>query len=70
MNGEAPGKAEREGVFTIANDRVFFRPVKTGITGKSDIEIVAGLDDGEAIVTGSYQALRTLADNARVKIEQ
>lgn len=68
----APGsgkKSEREGVFVIESNRAFFRPVKTGISGTADIEILEGLREGESIVTGSFQVLRTLVDNTRVKIE-
>src|SRR2546427_8198001 len=63
-------KVEKEGVFVINNGVAFFRPVKTGITGTTDIEIVEGLTENEQIVTGPYQVLRTLADNARVKIQK
>ena len=60
----------REGVFVIDNGVVHFRAVKTGIVGTTDIEITEGLSEGEEIVTGSFQALRTLQENARVRIEQ
>ena len=63
-------KVEKEGVFVINNGVAFFRPVKTGITGTTDIEIVEGLTENDQIVTGPYQVLRTLADNARVKIQK
>ena len=63
-------KVEKEGVFTIKNGIVLFRPVKTGITGATDIEIVDGLAESDEIVTGPYQVLRTLKDNARIKIEK
>jgi HlyD family secretion protein len=68
----APGsgkKVEREGVFVIENGHAFFRPIRTGLSGKSEIEVIEGLKDGETIVTGSFQALRALVDDARVKIE-
>jgi HlyD family secretion protein len=70
---DVPGqlkKEEREGVFVIDNGVVHFRAVKTGIVGTTDIEITEGLKEGEEIVTGSFQALRTLQENARVRIEQ
>jgi HlyD family secretion protein len=73
LESGAPGsgkKVEREGVFVIENERAFFRPIKTGLSGKSDIEVLEGLKEGESIVTGSFQALRALTDNTRVKIEK
>jgi len=63
-------KIEKEGVFTIKNGVAMFRPVKTGITGTTDIEIVEGLTTEEEIVSGPYQVLRTIQDNAKVKIEK
>jgi len=63
-------KVEKEGVFVINNGVAFFRPVKTGITGTTDIEILEGLAENDQIVTGPYQVLRTLADNARVKTQK
>jgi HlyD family secretion protein len=63
-------KIEKEGVFTIKNGLALFRPVKTGITGTTDIEILEGLAEHDDIVTGPYQVLRTLKDNTRIKIEK
>ncbi len=61
---------EKDGVFVVAGDKVAFRPVKTGIMGETEIEILDGLKEGEAIVTGSYKTLRNLKDQARIKAEQ
>jgi len=63
-------KIEKEGVFVIKNGAVFFRPVKTGVTGSTDIEILEGLSENDEIVIGPYQTLRTIKDDTRVKIEQ
>jgi HlyD family secretion protein len=63
-------KVEKEGVFTLKNGIALFRPVKTGITGTTDIEILDGLSENDEVVTGPYQVLRTLKDNARIKIEK
>jgi HlyD family secretion protein len=60
---------EKEGVFVVVNGVAHFRPVKTGIVGETQIEVVDGLKDGEEIVTGSYRTLRTLKDAANVKPE-
>jgi HlyD family secretion protein len=63
-------KIEKEGVFVIKDGIVNFREVKTGITGTTDIEILEGLSEKEEIVTGPYQVLRTLEENAKIEIEQ
>ena len=45
--------------------KVEFVPVKTGISGVTDIEVTSGLQEGEEIVIGSYKALRTLKPGAK-----
>ncbi len=65
-----PKKKELEGVFVVNSDKVArFRPVKTGITGESEIEILDNLKEGEEVVSGSFQTLRTIKDGASVKID-
>jgi HlyD family secretion protein len=46
-----------------------FRKVETGITGATDIESLKGLNDGEEIIIGSYKAIRTLRNQARLKVD-
>ena len=60
---------EKEGVFVVNGGQVAFRPVKTGIIGETEIEVVEGLKEGDEIVTGSYKTLRTLKDEAKIKPE-
>jgi HlyD family secretion protein len=60
---------EKDGVFVVQGDKAVFTPVKTGIMGETDIEISEGVKDGQEIVTGSYRTLRTLKDQARLKVE-
>jgi HlyD family secretion protein len=66
---EKANKEEVQGVFVIANGKAEFRKVDTGITGATDIEVVKGLNDGDEIVTGSYKVIRTLRNEATVKID-
>jgi HlyD family secretion protein len=60
---------EKEGVFVVSKGQAGFKPVKTGIVGETEIEILEGLAEGDEIVTGSYKTLRTLKDQARIKPE-
>jgi HlyD family secretion protein len=66
---EKARKEEVQGVFVVANGKAGFREVKTGITGASDIEVVSGLKDGDEIVTGTYQVIRTLRNDTSVKVD-
>jgi HlyD family secretion protein len=58
---------EKDGVFVVNNGQAHFRPVKTGILGETEIEILDGLKEGDEVVVGSYKTLRTLKDAAKVK---
>ncbi len=61
-------KKDVEGVFVVGKDsRVMFRPVKVGIPGEEYFEVLSGLREGETVVAGSYQAIRTLHDSTTVK---
>lgn len=62
-------KKEIQGVFVIRGNKAVFVPVKTGITGTTNIEVTDGLKAGDQIVTGSYQVLRTLKPGATIKID-
>ena len=62
------GKRDVEGVFVVGNDmKVSFRPVKVGIAGEKHFEVVNGLQPGERIVAGTYQAIRELKDGTLVR---
>ena len=60
---------ELQGVFAIVDGRAEFRKVETGITGATDIEAISGLNEGDQIITGSYKVIRTIWNQARVKID-
>ncbi len=62
-------KEELQGVFVVRNGKAVFEEVKTGISGSTDIEILSGLKDGQQIVTGSYQIIRTIRNDAKVKVD-
>ena len=62
-------KEEITGVFVVKNQKAEFRKVETGISGSTDIEVLNGIQPGEEIVIGSYQAIRTMRPGARVKVD-
>jgi HlyD family secretion protein len=64
-----PNKDEVQGVFVVNGKKAYFRPVETGITGITNIEVTKGLQVGDEIVIGSYKALRTLKPEASVKVD-
>jgi len=61
---------EQTGVFVVGKNRkAEFRKAQTGITGATDIEITGGLEPGDEIVTGPYQAIRTVKNGATIKVD-
>ncbi len=60
---------EIQGVFIIKDGHAEFHKVDTGITGATDIEVVSGVNPGDQIITGSYKVIRTIRNQARVKVD-
>ncbi len=71
---DQPSKAPLvQGVYLLVKDgkknRVRFAPVKTGVTGATEIEVLSGLSEGQEIVTGPYKVLRALKSGTAVKVD-
>lgn len=62
-------RTEEEGVFVVENSRAQFYPVAKGIMGELDIEITSGLEEGQEIIVGPYNALRLLKAGTLIKPE-
>jgi HlyD family secretion protein len=62
-------KEEIQGVFVVKDGKAVFQKVDTGITGATDIEVLKGLKDDDQIITGSYKTIRTLRNEAKVKVD-
>jgi HlyD family secretion protein len=60
---------EMQGVFVIRAKKAMFVPVTTGIAGRTDIEVLDGLKEGDEVITGSYKVLRSLRPGSGVKID-
>ncbi|MGA3027839.1 MAG: efflux RND transporter periplasmic adaptor subunit [Bryobacteraceae bacterium] len=66
---EKAKKEELQGVFIVKAGKAVFQKVDTGITGATDIEVLSGLQPGQEIVTGSYKTIRTIRNDAKVKVD-
>jgi HlyD family secretion protein len=66
---EKAAKEELQGVFVVSGGKAVFRKVDTGITGATDIEVLGGLKEGDEIITGTYQVIRTIRNEAQVKVD-
>ncbi len=63
-------ETQEEGIYIVNDRRVKFQPVTKGIMGELMIEIMSGLEKGQTIVIGPYNALRLLKDDTLVKPEE
>jgi len=59
-----------DGVFVVVGGVAEFRPVELGIAGQDYFEIISGLEVGETVVAGPYQAVRTLTAGDPVVTEE
>ena len=66
---EKAKKEEIQGVFVVSGGKAIFKKVETGVTGATDIEVLSGLNEGDQIVTGTYQVIRTILNETQVKID-
>ena len=62
-------KEELTGVFVISNGKADFHKVEQGISGQTDVEVLSGLKEGDQIITGPYQVIRTIKQGALTKID-
>ena len=56
-----------EGVFVVVDGLARFRAVEVGVAGDSYFEVLSGLEEGEVVVSGTYQAIRDLSDGDAVR---
>lgn len=63
-------KEELTGVFVVTSaNKAAFRKVETGISGATDTEVLSGVAEGDQIITGPYQVIRTIKNGAIVKVD-
>jgi HlyD family secretion protein len=71
-DGEAGAGGDEEEVrvvFVVADGEARQRPVDTGISDATHVEITTGLAAGEPVVTGPYRVLRKLEDGEAVRVD-
>ena len=62
------GEEEETVVFRVEEERAARRPVETGISDATHVEITSGLSAGDRVVTGPYRSLKKLRDDDRVRV--
>jgi HlyD family secretion protein len=57
-------------VFVRRDGRAFFQLCEKGIIGeKMDVEVKSGVQEGDEVISGPYQVLRTLKEWDRVELD-
>jgi len=57
---------ELEGAFVVRDGRALFMPIKIGIAGERHFEVLEGAEDGDQIIIGPFEVIRTLVDGEPV----
>jgi HlyD family secretion protein len=74
IQGDTPATVDKpkaiKGVFVFDGNKAKFVEVETGITGESDIQITAGLSEGQEVITGPSRVLNTLKEGTIVKKQE
>lgn len=66
---ETGGEDEIPVVFVLESGQARQRPVETGISDETRVEIVDGVDPGERVISGPYRELRDLEHGDAVRVD-
>lgn len=67
---ERQRRKEQKGVFVRRDGRARFVPCEFGVIGETmDVEVKSGLKEGDEVIGGPFQALRTLKEWDRVELD-
>lgn len=56
-----------EGAYVVRGGKAYFTPVTVGITGEEYFEVLSGVQEGDTVVSGPYQAIREMKDSTAVR---
>jgi HlyD family secretion protein len=56
-----------EGVFVVREGKAVFTAVQVGVAGREHFEVLNGLSQGDSVVSGPYDAIRSLTHGTRVR---
>ncbi|MBU8933996.1 MAG: efflux RND transporter periplasmic adaptor subunit [candidate division Zixibacteria bacterium] len=63
-------KVKKTGVFVISDGIARFVEVTTGIADERNLVALSGVNEGDTIISGTFQTLRKLSDSDEVKIDE
>lgn len=65
---EADSEDAVQVVYVVEEGRAVRRPVETGLSTVTHVEVTSGLTEGEGVVTGPFRGLRDLEDGDAVRV--
>jgi HlyD family secretion protein len=63
----ADDRLDEEGVFLVREGKAVFVPITVGIAGQGHFEVITGVTEGDSVVAGPYEAIRSLEDGKAVR---
>jgi HlyD family secretion protein len=60
-------REEAEGVFLMKDNKATFVKVKVGIAGERYLEVLSGLKEGDMVITGPFESVRSLYEGDLVR---
>jgi len=60
-------REEVEGVFVMRDSKATFVKVKVGIAGERYLEVLSGLKEGDQVITGPFESVRSLYESDLVR---
>ena len=54
-------------MFVLRDGVAVFVPVETGIAGERHFEVMSGLEEGDRVIRGPFDAIRRLSSGDRVR---
>lgn len=67
-DGKRVKEKEQEVVYIVEKGKAVIMPVKTGASDQDNIEVLAGLSDGQEVIKGPFSILRNLKHYDKVKV--
>jgi HlyD family secretion protein len=64
---DAAAGQDVEGVFIVRNGVAHFVAVKIGIAGRDHFEVLSGVSEGDSVIAGPYEAIRSLTEGDKVR---
>jgi HlyD family secretion protein len=61
---------EKEGAFVVRDGRALFTPIRIGIAGERHFEVLDGVEEGDQIIIGPFEVIRTLLDGEAVTVQE